>query len=100
MGDSTPGATGGGLPIPEALPRASPSDRFGLASSGDTVPVDGGGYGHGVGMSQWGAYGKARRGMRAADILAAYYGGLRPTTLPAGQLPATIKVALAVGQGS
>jgi hypothetical protein len=51
-------------------------------------------------MSQWGAYGKARRGMKAPDILAAYYGGLHPTTLPADQLPQTIKVALDVGQGS
>jgi hypothetical protein len=38
--------------------------------------------------------------LKAADILAAYYGGLRPTTLPPDQLPQTIKVALGVGQGS
>jgi len=99
-GDFISKANGAGLSVPADLPMALPSDRFGLASSGDTVTVDGGGYGHGVGMSQWGAYGKARRGMKAADILAAYYGGLRPTTLAAGQLPMTIKVALGVGQGS
>src|SRR5439155_19635375 len=45
-------------------------------------------------------YGKARRGMKASDILAAYYGGLRPTTLPPDQLPPTIRVALGVGEGS
>src|SRR5207248_3384492 len=100
MGDFIAKARGAGLPIPGDLPMAFPSDRFGLSSSGDTVTVDGGGFGHGVGMSQWGAYGKARRGTTAADILAAYCGGLRPTTMPAGQLPATIKVALGVGQGS
>jgi hypothetical protein len=100
MGDFITRANGGGLPIPGDLPMAFPSDRFGLASSGDTVTVDGGGFGHGVGMSQWGAYGKARKGMKASDILAAYYGGLRPTAAPEGQLPATIKVALGVGQGS
>jgi len=100
IGDFISKANGSGLPIPGDLPMAFPSDRFGLASSGDTVTVDGGGFGHGVGMSQWGAYGKARRGLKAADILAAYYGGLRPTTTPAGQLPSTIKVALGVGQGS
>ncbi|MBV8162208.1 MAG: SpoIID/LytB domain-containing protein [Acidimicrobiia bacterium] len=100
IGDFISKANGGGLPIPADLPMAFPSDRFGLASSGDTVTVDGGGFGHGVGMSQWGAYGKARRGMKAADILAAYYGGLRPTTLAPGQVPADIKVALAVGEAS
>ncbi|MBV9042751.1 MAG: SpoIID/LytB domain-containing protein [Acidimicrobiia bacterium] len=100
MTDFISKANSAGLPIPGDLPMAFPSDRFGLASSGDTVTVDGGGYGHGVGMSQWGDYGKARRGMKAADILAAYYGGLRPTTLPAAQLPATIRVALGVGAPS
>jgi hypothetical protein len=100
MGDFIAKGNGGGLPVPADLPMAFPSDRFGLASSGDTVTVDGGGWGHGVGLSQWGAYGKARRGMKAADILAAYYGGLRPTTLAAGQLPSTIRVALGVGESS
>jgi hypothetical protein len=33
-------------------------------------------------MVQWGAYGKARRGLSAAEILATYYGGLRPATYP------------------
>ena len=93
MTDFISKVNGGGLPIPGDLPMAFPSDRFGLSSSGDTVTVDGGGFGHGVGMSQWGAYGKARRGMKAADILAAYYGGLRPTTLRDDQLPPTIRVA-------
>jgi SpoIID/LytB domain protein len=100
IGDFMSKANGGGLPIPGDLPKAFPSDRFALSTSGDTVTVDGGGYGHGVGMSQWGAYGKARRGLKASDILAAYYGGLRPTTMPAGQLPQTIKVALGVGESS
>ena len=36
------------------------------------------GWGHGAGMVQWGAYGKAKRGYSAERILAYYYGGLRP----------------------
>jgi len=36
---------------------------------------DGHGYGHGVGLSQWGAEGKARRGMTGEDILDFYYPG-------------------------
>jgi hypothetical protein len=100
MGDFIAKANGGGVPAPPDLPLAFPSDRFGLASAGDTVTVDGAGWGHGVGLSQWGAYGKARRGMKAADILAAYYGGLRPTAVPAAQLPPSIRVSLGVGESS
>ena len=36
---------------------------------------DGRGYGHGVGLSQWGAEEKARRGMTAEEILEFYYPG-------------------------
>lgn len=36
---------------------------------------EGRGFGHGVGLSQWGAEEKARRGMRAEEILAFYYPG-------------------------
>jgi hypothetical protein len=100
VGDFMAKANGGAMGAPAGLPMPFPTSRFTLSSSGDTATVDGGGYGHGVGMSQWGAYGKARRGMKAADILAAYYGGTRPTTMPAGQVPATVRVALNVGQGS
>jgi hypothetical protein len=33
-------------------------------------------------MVQWGAYGKARRGLPADEILASYYGGLHPKPYP------------------
>ncbi len=45
----------------------------------------GGGFGHGVGMSQYGAYTLARRGLNAAQILAFYYPGTTLTKL--GSLP-------------
>ena len=44
--------------------------------------IDGRGYGHGVGMSQWGAYGFAERGSTYREILAHYYTGTRVETLP------------------
>jgi len=48
-------------------------------------------------MSQWGAFGKARRGLSADAILASYYGGTRPQSAPAGT-PGTLRVGLgAVG---
>ncbi len=50
--------------------------------------VDGGGWGHGVGMSQWGAYGQSLKGRTYAQILATYYQGttLEQTT------PRTVRV--------
>ena len=56
--------------------------------------VTGRGWGHGAGMVQWGAYGKARRGFSASDILAFYYGGLRPQRAPE---PGLIRVLVASG---
>lgn len=41
------------------------------------VAAAGQGAGHGVGLCQWGAVGRARAGFSAAQILAAYYAGAR-----------------------
>jgi hypothetical protein len=48
-------------------------------------------------MVQWGAYGKARRGFSASQILAYYYGGLRPQPYPE---PGLIHVRVASGLAS
>jgi hypothetical protein len=45
-------------------------------------------------MVQWGAYGKALRGLPASEILAFYYGGLRPEPYPE---PGLIHVEVASG---
>ncbi len=51
------------------------------------------GWGHNVGMSQFGAQAMATAGLGYADILAHFYGGLRPE--PAGEvLPDTFRVGL------
>lgn len=44
-------------------------------SVGSTVTLIGHGHGHGRGMGQWGAYGYARKGWPASQILRHYYGG-------------------------
>ena len=82
------------------LSSAIPSTGYSLATAGDRAVIAGQGLGHGIGMSQWGAKGKADRGLAASQILAAYYGGIRPTTLSPDQLPATIRVAVAYGLGT
>jgi stage II sporulation protein D len=57
-----------------------------VSMAGDTIRVDGRGYGHGLGMSQWGARSLAGRGYSYQQILAHYYqgavlGSLRLTAL-------------------
>ncbi|NNF69808.1 MAG: SpoIID/LytB domain-containing protein [Acidimicrobiia bacterium] len=44
------------------------------------VVFEGTGWGHGVGMSQWGAKAMADQGFTHEEILAHYYGGLEPET--------------------
>lgn len=48
---------------------------------GNTVYVKGRGYGHGVGMSQWGAWVMALRGKKAEDIVKYYYRGVKIETM-------------------
>ncbi|MCC7194702.1 MAG: SpoIID/LytB domain-containing protein [Gemmatimonadaceae bacterium] len=65
------------------------STYFSLASESaqggalSRIVITGNGYGHGVGMCQWGAIGRARAGQAARAILAAYYPGtsVGPATL-------------------
>jgi stage II sporulation protein D len=46
--------------------------RQGRLEDGEIV-VEGRGFGHGIGMCQWGAIGRARAGQGYREILAAYY---------------------------
>jgi stage II sporulation protein D len=85
-----PPAGRSGAPLPVTVP-----SLWLTASTGaDALVLDGRGWGHGVGMVQWGAYGKAIRGLSAAQILAAYYGGVRPQRFPE---PRVIDVEVASG---
>jgi SpoIID/LytB domain protein len=62
--------------------------------SSSTLTLAGHGFGHGIGMSQWGAYGAARSGLTWQQILAFYY----PGTSRAVQGDQTLRVWLsAVG---
>ncbi len=49
------------------------SPLFSVIPEGDAFVLDGHGWGHGVGLCQWGAAELARRGFSAAEILAFYY---------------------------
>ena len=67
------------------------------AHAGRTVVITGGGRGHGIGMSQYGAYGRALNGRSASNILEHYYSGAR---VRAANMPARIRVGLLEGRNS
>jgi SpoIID/LytB domain protein len=77
-----------------ALPTTVPSGWYTVSGTGGRAVVTGRGWGHGVGMVQWGAYGKARLGWSADRILGYYYGGLQPQPFPE---PGLIHVRVATG---
>ncbi|MCX7678089.1 MAG: SpoIID/LytB domain-containing protein [Spirochaetes bacterium] len=49
---------------------------FDVKQNGRTLKIYGNGWGHGVGLCQWGAKGMAERGMHHGDILRHYYKGV------------------------
>lgn len=49
------------------------SSQFSWKTTGDEIQITTYGYGHGVGMSQWGANGMAQEGHTATQILKHYY---------------------------
>src|SRR5882757_6037031 len=57
--------------------------------------IDGAGFGHGVGMSQFGAAGFARHGYTSEQILGHYYPGTSVRTVTPGQ----VRVLLLSGEG-
>ena len=55
-------------------------------STQSSFDFEGGGWGHGVGMSQWGAKGRADAGQSAAQILQAYYQNTQLSSQSLGNL--------------
>jgi stage II sporulation protein D len=63
------------------------STLFSVSIQGDTIRFDGRGFGHGIGMSQWGARGLALQGYSYPQILAHYYGGTTLSLIQIAQNP-------------
>ncbi|MEG1166194.1 MAG: SpoIID/LytB domain-containing protein [Oscillospiraceae bacterium] len=58
-----------------------PSVHYTITQSGNTFVIDGSGWGHNVGMSQWGAYSMAKNhGMNANQIIKFYFTGVKIST--------------------
>lgn len=75
-----------------AMPATIPTSRMDFTVDKKRVVIDGYGWGHGVGMSQYGAKGKAEKGWSYEDILANYYGGIAPAQ--ADHSPDRVRVGL------
>ena len=66
------------------------------AGARTTVIISGGGWGHGIGMSQYGAFGRAQNGAGAEEILEHYYSGAKVTRKTMGR----IRVGLLQGRSA
>jgi len=60
----------------KTFPRDIKSTLFSMVRQGREIRFEGKGYGHGVGMSQWGARGMAEKGHSHEEILKHYYTGV------------------------
>jgi SpoIID/LytB domain protein len=68
---------------------AQAAEFYPVPSSG-VYTIDGRGYGHGHGLSQWGAQGAALKGLTASKILAFYYPGTRQQNI--GNQPVRVQL--------
>lgn len=87
--DKYPSDRPDGRPLPAALP----SSRVSFELTEDELVISGRGWGHGVGMSQWGANGLAEEGADYREILRHYYTGVDVTASPP-DLPSRMRVGL------
>lgn len=69
--------TGATMPLEERAIRDIIGRRLGAPGTQRTLILQGTGYGHGVGLCQWGARGMAEGGATAARILRHYYTGVK-----------------------
>src|SRR5437660_2659069 len=77
FGSNLPGGLRVRLGIAVVLVSAVTAAGAASARAGTALIVTGHGWGHGVGMSQWGAYGYALHGWKYGRILAHYYPGTK-----------------------
>ncbi len=67
-----------------------------MGRAADTFTFFGSGFGHGLGMSQWGAYGLAKQGWTTQQVLTHFYSGTK--VAQADSPPATLRIGLAQGR--
>ncbi|WP_168217891.1 SpoIID/LytB domain-containing protein [Occultella kanbiaonis] len=83
----------------QTTPAAAAEEVYGVPSSG-YWDVTGHGWGHGIGMSQWGSQGAAQQGRTAEQILAFYYPGTTSNNVGNPQIRVQLRALSAVASGS
>lgn len=73
------------------LPETLPANRIEIVTEKGVAVVTGRGWGHGTGMSQWGAHGLAANGATYEEILGHYYAGI---TVGPAEAPPSIEVGV------
>ncbi|GAA1895032.1 hypothetical protein GCM10009814_25830 [Lapillicoccus jejuensis] len=94
-----PAASGAAAALPAATPGALPAaapTAVATATAAPSITVTGKGFGHGHGMSQWGAYGAATQGVTWQQIVTHYYPGT--TLTPIGNPTIRVNVSSDLGQ--
>lgn len=82
--------------LAETSPAGAAADASGLSAAPPAqFHFFGAGFGHGLGMSQWGAYGLAKQGWNASRILRHYYSNTRIST--ADTPPKSLRIGLVQG---
>ena len=66
---------------PEQQPENLPEILMNININGTDIEMSGGGWGHGVGLSQYGAKGMAEKGLQYTKILSTYYAGTQLTAV-------------------
>ncbi|HXJ62515.1 MAG TPA: SpoIID/LytB domain-containing protein, partial [Actinomycetota bacterium] len=85
---------------PSSATSAPPATRQAPAAKGSgDITFYGSGWGHGVGMSQYGSQGLALHGWTYTDILRRYYSNTTVAQAPAG-MPSTVRVGLTWARSS
>jgi stage II sporulation protein D len=79
------------------LPETLPANRISVVTKRGVAVVTGRGWGHGTGMSQWGAHGLASAGAGYEEILGHYY---TDTTVGPADAPRSISVGVEWGRSS
>ena len=82
----TPSPTKAPTPTATPTPTPTPTVPPGPVTLPASITIYGRGYGHGVGMSQYGAYGRALAGQTAAQMMATYYKGTSLGTMSNSQV--------------
>ncbi len=96
--DPTPTTSPDPTPTPTPSPTPTPAPTISwpttVTTLGASVRFYGRGYGHGVGLNQYGARGRALDGQTADQILAAYFAGTTPSSTDPGR---NVRVLLMTG---